>query len=111
MKHERDDDDEDAARTLQAGLDYGTLDHMRKQFKIPNSLDDAGLSNLVSYGEDEEEEEKVTEKTYEYESDEELERSRSSFRRDTEVRKDCPYLDTVNRQVRASKPLHQIVRF
>jgi hypothetical protein len=56
------------------------------------------LSNLGEYGE-EEDEEKVKEKVYEYESDEEAERSRAGWRRDTEVRRDCPYLDTVNRQV------------
>jgi len=72
------------------------------------STTNGGLLPLSSYDddedeEDEEEKEKAKEPEspqYEYESDEELERSsRLPFRRDIEVRKDCPYLDTVNRQV------------
>lgn len=69
------------------------------------STTNGGLLPLFSYDDDEDEEEKEKAKEpespqYEYESDEELERSsRLPFRRDIEVRKDCPYLDTVNRQV------------
>lgn len=108
MKRDREDDDDEAPAARQVPLEpedrnNGDLNGIRKKFKIPDSPKEGVLSNLVSYGEEEEEEEeklKEKEKVYEYESDEELERSRAAFRRDTEVRKDCPYLDTVNRQVR-----------
>lgn len=115
MKRDREDDDDDevpAARQVALEPEdrsNGDLNGIRKKFKIPDSPKEGVLSNLVSYGEEEEEEEeklkeKEKEKVYEYESDEELERSRAAFRRDTEVRKDCPYLDTVNRQVREAFP-------
>lgn len=111
MKRDREGDDDEAPAARQVPLEpedrsNGDLNGIRKKFKIPDSPKEGVLSNLVSYGEEEEEEEeklkereKAKEKLYEYESDEELERSRAAFRRDTEVRKDCPYLDTVNRQV------------
>lgn len=109
MKRDRENDDDHghadhaASREAEDDLHNGDLNGIRKKFKIPDSPRDGVLSNLGDYGEEEEDEdEKVKEKVYEYESDEEAERSRAGMRRDTEVRKDCPYLDTVNRQVRCS---------
>ena len=107
MKRDREDEDEvrddDGAALATRGDERDDLRNgddlngIRKKFKIPDSPRQGVLSNLGDYGE--EEEERVKEKVYEYESDEEAERSRAGMRRDTEVRKDCPYLDTVNRQV------------
>ncbi|KAG0568606.1 hypothetical protein KC19_6G032600 [Ceratodon purpureus] len=111
MKRDREDEDEvrddDGAALATRGDERDDLRNgddlngIRKKFKIPDSPRQGVLSNLGDYGEEEEEEEeeRVKEKVYEYESDEEAERSRAGMRRDTEVRKDCPYLDTVNRQV------------
>ena len=109
MKRDRDDDDNHRqaddggtlpSREVEDDLHNGDLNGIRKKFKIPDSPRDGVLSNLGDYGDEEEDDdERVKEKVYEYESDEEAERSRAGMRRDTEVRKDCPYLDTVNRQV------------
>jgi len=110
MKRDREDDNhgqgEDVAtmpaREPEEDLHNADLNGIRKKFKIPDSPRDGVLSNLGYYGEEEEEEDeevKEKEKVYEFESDEEAERRSAGMRRDTEVRKDCPYLDTVNRQV------------
>jgi U4/U6.U5 tri-snRNP-associated protein 2 len=74
------------------------LNGIRKKFKVPDSSRGGVLSNLGDYGEEEDEEE-MKEKVYEYESDEEAEPKSAGVRRDIEMRRDCPYLDTVNRQV------------
>jgi hypothetical protein len=109
MKRDREDDDDNLedggpralpSRDGEDELHNGDLNGIRKKFRIPESPQDGVLSNLGEYGEEEDEEKvKEKEKVYEYESDEEAERSRAGLRRATELRKDCPYLDTVNRQV------------
>lgn len=109
MKRDREDDSNGLVEAVvmpdrepEEDLQNAELNGIRKKFKIPASPREGVLSNLGAYGEEEEEEDeevKEKEKVYEYESDEEAERRSAGLRRDTEVRKDCPYLDTVNRQV------------
>lgn len=108
MKRDRDDDNHrlwEKARSIapdhedESDTHEVDLNGIRKKFKVPDSPKGGVLSNLGDYGEEEDDEE-TKEKVYDYESDQDAERRSAGVRRDIEMRRDCPYLDTVNRQVR-----------